>query len=125
MKTVPAKTMFYLILKFALTAAVIVAVSEVAKRSSLFGALIASLPLTSLLAIIWLYLDTGSIEKVSALTSSILWLVLPSLLFFVVFPWLLRHGLAFWWALFVSCLFTTAGYGLTMYLLGRITKGVP
>lgn len=117
--------MLYLILKFALTAAIVVAVSEVAKRSSLFGALIASLPLTSLLAIIWLYLDTGSIEKVSVLTSSILWLVLPSLLFFVVFPWLLRHGLAFWWALLVSCLFTAAGYGLTTYLLGKITKGVP
>lgn len=114
--------MFYLVLKFVLSAAVIVAVGEVAKRSSLFGALIASLPLTSLLAIIWLYLDTGCVERVNALTSSILWLVLPSLLFFLVLPWLLRNGLNFWWALFVSCLFTAAGYVVTTYLVGKITK---
>lgn len=114
--------MLYLVLKFILSAAVVVAVSEVAKRSSLFGALIASLPLTSLLAVIWLYLDTGSVEKVSALTSSILWLVLPSLLFFVVLPWLLRHDFNFWWALLIACLCTAAGYGLTTYLVGKLTK---
>jgi hypothetical protein len=111
--------MAYLILKLFLSAGVIVAVSEVAKRSSLLGAFIASLPLTSLLAIAWLYLDTGNVEKVAALTSSILWLVLPSLLFFALFPWLLRHGVLFWWALLISCLATAAAYGLTVWLVGR------
>jgi hypothetical protein len=111
--------MAYLLLKFFLSAAVIVIVSEVARRSSLLGAFIASLPLTSLLAIVWLYLDTRSVEKVATLSNSILWLVLPSLLFFVVFPWLLRNGMAFWWALLLSCCVTATGYGLTTWLLGR------
>lgn len=114
--------MLYLVLKFTLSAAVIVAVSEVAKRSSLFGALIASLPLTSLLAILWLYLETGNVEKISALSSSILWLVLPSLLFFVALPLLLRNGIHFWWALLISCAITAGGYGATILALRLLTS---
>ena len=67
-------------------------VSELAKRSSFWGAALASLPLTSLLAFVWLYLDTGDIQKVSSLSQGIFWLVLPSLLLFVVLPLLLRSG---------------------------------
>ena len=71
--------MGYYLAKVAITALLVVAISEIAKRSSLMGALLASLPLTSILAFIWLYLETGSGEKVAALSASILWLVLPSL----------------------------------------------
>ena len=88
--------MTYTILKFGLSAAVIVAVSEIAKRSSLLGGLLASLPLTSLLAFVWLWQDTRDAQKVAALSSSILWLVLPSLVLFLVLPALLKRGVHFY-----------------------------
>tara|TARA_R100000027_G_C2251454_1_gene94450 strand:- start:9870 stop:10217 length:348 start_codon:yes stop_codon:yes gene_type:complete len=115
--------MIYVILKVALSAILIVAISEVAKRSSVFGALIASLPLTSLLALIWLYLDTGDSQKVGALASDILWLVIPSLLFFIALPVLLKGGLSFWWSLLFASLLTIAGYGLTTWIISRLSKG--
>ncbi len=114
--------MLYLVLKVLLSAIIIVIVSEVAKRSSVLGALIASLPLTSLLAIIWLYLDTGETAKVGALASGILWLVIPSLLFFIALPLLLRGGVHFWWAILISCLVTAAGYGFTTWILGKFAR---
>ena len=114
--------MLYYVLKVLLSAIIIVVVSEVAKRSSLFGALIASLPLTSILAIIWLYVDTSDTSKIGALATDILWLVIPSLLFFIALPLLLRNGVQFWWALLFSCLATAAAYGLTTWLIARLSK---
>ncbi|MFA5938617.1 MAG: DUF3147 family protein [Sinimarinibacterium sp.] len=111
--------MLYLVLKFAISAALIVAVSEIARRSSLFGALVASLPLTSLLAFVWLYRDTGDVAQVAALSSSIFWLVLPSLLLFVLLPVLLRAGIGFGLSLLVACAVTAAAYGLTILVLRR------
>lgn len=84
--------MTYYLLKLFVSAAVIVLVSEVAKRSSLLGGLIASLPLVSILAFVWLYLDTRSLDKVAALSFSIFWLVLPSLALFLALPWLLARS---------------------------------
>jgi len=69
----------YYAIKILLTAGIVVAVSEASKRSSILGGLLASLPLISFLGMIWLYIDTGSTEKVAELSSSIFWLVLPSL----------------------------------------------
>lgn len=66
-------------IKVIFTVVVVVAVSEIAKRSSFWGALLASLPLTSLLAFIWLYVDTGDAQGVANLSQGIFWLVLPSL----------------------------------------------
>ena len=71
--------MTYTILKFAISAAILVAVSEISKRSSFIGGLLVSLPLTSLLAMMWLWHDTHDSAKISALSTSIFWLVLPSL----------------------------------------------
>ena len=88
--------MLYYLLKVAISALIVVAVAEIAKRSSLSGALVASLPLTSLLAFVWLYLDTGDTAKVSSLSTGIFWLVLPSLALFLVLPLLLRLGWGFW-----------------------------
>lgn len=66
----------HLLLKFSLSADVLVAVAEIAKLNSLWAALVASLPLTSLLAFVWLYLDTRDTQKVAALSGDIFWLVL-------------------------------------------------
>lgn len=115
--------MTYLILKLFLSAGIIVAVSEIAKRSGNLGALIASLPLTSILAIVWLYLETGSLEKINALTSSIFWFVLPSLVFFVALPLLLRWGLHFWVSLSASCILTGAAYWGMISLLRMMRSG--
>ena len=97
-------------LKIGLSALILVAVAEVAKRSSFWAAALASLPLTSLLAFVWLYLDTGDVQKVATLAGGIFWLVLPSLLLFVLLPILLRLGWGFWLSLAVSSAATALAY---------------
>ncbi|HEU4691657.1 MAG TPA: DUF3147 family protein [Vicinamibacterales bacterium] len=99
----------YLLLKAILSGAIIAAASEIARRSSLLGAVLISLPLTSILAAIWLYRDTGDVEEVAALSWSILWVIVPSLVFFVVLPLGLR-SLDFWPALALACAATALSY---------------
>ena len=70
--------MGYYLVKIALTTVLIVAISEIAKRSSLIGAILASVPLVSVLAMLWLYIETRDVGKVSTLATSVFWLVLPS-----------------------------------------------
>ena len=103
--------MTYLLLKLSISAAVIVTVSEIAKRSSLLGALLLSLPLTSLLACVWLYRDTHDPAKVSALATSTFWLVLPSLVWFIALPWLLARQVPFYLALALASMAMLAAYG--------------
>jgi hypothetical protein len=86
---------FRIILKVVITAVVVTGISEIAKRSNLFGALLASLPLTSLLAFIWLYIDNHEKEPVAKLSMDIFWMVIPSLAFFPVFSYLLRQTFHF------------------------------
>lgn len=97
-------------LKILLSAVVLVTVAELAKRSSFWGAALASLPLTSLLAFVWLYLDSGDLQKVSSLSYGIFWLVLPSLVLFIALPLLLRAGIGFWASLGTACLLTSMAY---------------
>jgi hypothetical protein len=111
--------MWQYVVKVVLTAAVVVAVTEIAKRSTFWGAAIASLPLTSVLAFIWLYLDTGNSQRVGDLSQSIFWLVLPSLTLFVVLPLLLRSGVAFWLSLGAACAATAVAYFAMVWCLSR------
>ena len=106
-------------IKIVLTAVLVVAISEVAKRSSLLGAVLASLPLTSLLAMIWLYADTGDAQQVADLASGIFWLVLPSLVLFVALPLLLRAGWPFAPSLVAAGALTVASYFLMLAILKR------
>lgn len=105
------------IIKVALTAVLVVAIAEVAKRSSIFAALIASLPLTSVLAMVWLYIDTGDASRVGDLASGIFWLVLPSLVLFVALPLLIRSGMAFWPSFLISAALTIIAYFVMLKLL--------
>ena len=84
--------MLYLIVKAALSGVIIAAASEIARRSPTYGALILSLPLTSILAMVWLWRDTGDNERIAALAQGTFWLVLPTLPLFLVLPSLLRMG---------------------------------
>ncbi len=77
--------------KIFISTALIVAISEVSKRSPVLGGLLASLPVVSYLGIIFLYADTKDISKVSELSISIFWLVLPTLIFFIALPYLLKR----------------------------------
>ena len=102
--------MWYYITKVVVSAVVIVVISEVAKRSSIFGAIIASVPLISVIAIIWLYQETGDVTKISILASNIFWLVLPSLALFITLPILLNMGVNFYWSLLIAISATVICY---------------
>src|SRR5437868_13152982 len=86
----------YLFIKAALSGLIVAAVSEIARRYPGWGGLVASLPLTSLLAMLWLWRDSHDGERVAELAGSTVWFILPSLPLFLALPWLLRSGLGFW-----------------------------
>jgi len=111
--------LIYLAAKALISGLIIMLVSEISKRSPAFGALIASLPLVSVLGMIWLWRDTRDHERIAAHAEATFWLVLPSLPMFLLLPWLLRHGWTFWPALAVSCTLTFGLYLLTMSVLQR------
>jgi len=109
----------WFITKAGLSALLIAAISELARRSSLLAALLASLPLISLLAMLWLYLETHDTQKVAALASNIFWLVLPSLVLFIALPLLLRKGINFYLALGFAIALTIACYFSLLRVLAR------
>ena len=109
----------YLLLKALLSGVIIAAASELARRSSLLGAVLISLPLTSILALIWLYRDTRDNAEVAALSWSILWVIVPSLVFFVVLPLALRST-GFWPALLLACAATAVSYALWIWAARRL-----
>lgn len=107
------------VIKTFISALLIVAVAELSKRSSLLGAVLASLPLVSVLAMVWLYIDTGDVTRIATLSTQIFWLVLPSLVLFIALPLLLKNGLAFYPSLAVSIGLTSASYFLLIFVLRR------
>jgi hypothetical protein len=104
--------MLYLLIKAAVSGAIIAVVSEIARRSPGLGALIVSLPLVSILGMIWLWRDTRDGERLAAHAGSTFWYVLPSLPMFLLMPALLRRGVGFWPSLAAGCLLTFALYSL-------------
>lgn len=112
--------MSFYVLKVLVSAVLIVAISEIAKRSTLLGALIASLPVVSLLAIIWLHFETGDTAKIATLSIGVFWLVLPSLAFFVALPAALRAGWTFWPSLVCASGVTVACYAVMLMALQKL-----
>ncbi len=112
--------MSYYLVKLAVTTILIVLISEIAKRSSFVGALLASIPLVSVLAMIWLYVDTKDASKVSALATSVFWLVLPSLALFVALPLLLKHGVNFYASMSISIVITIVCYWIMVFMLNQL-----
>jgi hypothetical protein len=109
----------YYLLKLAITTILIVAISEISKRSSLAGAILASIPLVSVLAMLWLYIDTKDTSKVSSLATGVFWLVLPSLALFVSLPLLLKQGLNFYLSMGVSIGITVLCYFVMLAVLNH------
>jgi hypothetical protein len=105
------------IIKVLISSGVIVVVSEIAKKNTFIGGLIASIPLISVLSMIWLYIDTSDVEKVKALSNSILWMVVPSMALFISFPILINYGISFYSSLLISIIITISCYGLTIFTL--------
>src|SRR6187399_3242795 len=87
--------MIYFAIKCTLSGIIIAVISEIAKRSPAFAALIASLPLLSLLGILWLWRDTGDAERIASHAEATFWYVIPSLPMFLVLPAMLRAGVGF------------------------------
>ncbi|MDA2936223.1 DUF3147 family protein [Patescibacteria group bacterium AH-259-L05] len=110
--------MQYLI-KTIITAIVIVGISEIGKKFSLIAAILASLPLVSILAMIWLYTDTKDIQKIIDLSSNIFWAVLPSLIFFLVLPILLKNDFKFSTAMVLSAIAMFIAYSIYVILLQK------
>lgn len=112
--------MFYLLIKAAVSGVIVALVSEVARRYPGWGGLIVSLPLTSLLAMIWLWRDTGDTGRVAALSLGAFWFILPSLPMFLALPALLRSGVGFWASIAIAVMGTLALYALMFWVAPRL-----
>lgn len=110
--------MLWIITKYILTAAVVVAVSEAAKRSDKLGGFMAALPLITLLALVWLYVEKQPMEKIANHAWYTFWYVIPTLPMFLVFPALLSR-LGFWPTLGVCVVMTTLLFGLFALVVRR------
>lgn len=111
--------MVYYMTKLLITALLIVLISEVAKRSSLMGALLAAIPLVSILAMTWMYIDTNEAKNAVEFSNRIVWLIAPSMTLFIVFPLLIKKGFSFYPSMLFSILMTIFAYYSVIFILGR------
>lgn len=100
-----------LLLRAAISGLIVALAAELARRSSILGAVLISLPLTSILAIVWLYRDSRDTEEIASFAWSILWIIPPSIAFFVVLPLALDRGLGFTSAMLLAGTATLVAYG--------------
>lgn len=113
--------MLYFIIKVFITATVVVLVAEVAKRSSLLAGLVVSIPLTTFLALIWLYWETKNTQKIIELSNSTLLMIIPSLTFFIFLPILLKFNLSFFISMISSVFLTAACYWMFIKFLEKFS----
>mgnify|MGYP001211386312 CR=1 FL=1 len=111
--------MVYNIIKIVISAILIVLISEIAKRNTLFGSVLASIPLVSVLAMIWLYIDTQNTQQVVVLSKGIFWMVLPSLVLFITLPIFLKLKLHFYISLTSAIGLTVLAYFLMLVILEK------
>lgn len=112
--------MLYYVLKVAISALIIVAITEISKRNSGFAALIAALPLTSVLAFTWLHWESAPPERIADLSMQIFWLAIPSLALFLILPLLLKQGVGFWLSLGLSATVTVGCYLVLLPVLRKV-----
>ena len=109
--------MIYNIIKILISAILIALISEVSKRSTFFGAVLASIPLVSVMAMIWLYIDTNDSLQVVQLSKGIFWLVIPSLVLFITFPFFIRLQFSFYTALSAALFIMVVTYFITLSII--------
>ena len=112
--------MLYLVIKAAVSGVIVAAVSEIARRYPGWGGLLASLPLTSLLAMLWLWRDTGDPQRVAELSVSTIWFFVPSVPLFIALPLLIRSGLGFWPSLAIVVVGTLALYAIMFWAAPKL-----
>ncbi len=110
----------YIILKVFITALVVVGISEIGKRFSFAAGILASLPLTSILAFIWLYQDTKNVAEIINLSYVIFWMVIPSLFFFLSLPFFLKMGWKFYPALVTSMALMFGVYSFYSVVMSKL-----
>ena len=110
----------YFILKALLSGLLIALISEVSRRSAALGALIAALPLVSIIAVIWLWRDTGDTMRIADHLTATFWYVLPSMPMFLAIPAMLRAGVGFWAALALGSLLTIILFTITLFIAQRL-----
>lgn len=108
--------MIYLLVKAGISGLLVAFASEIARRNPGFGGLIASLPLVSVLGMIWLWRDRPDAANMAAHAEGTFWFVLPSLPMFLIMPALLRAGFNFWVSLAIGCAVTIALYSLMVWV---------
>ncbi len=112
--------MLMLVIKYAVTALVIVLVSEVSKRSDKAGALISALPFVTIMVMIWLYLERQGSQKIGNHAYYTFWYVLPTMPMFLVMPWLMAKGVNFWIALVICAAVTLVSFVITAMVAKRL-----
>ncbi|MBK1826434.1 DUF3147 family protein [Haloferula rosea] len=106
------------LVKVLVTAVIILLVTKVQAFSDRLSALLIALPLTSLIAMIWMQAERPEQPgRIANHAESTFWFVLPTMPMFLILPWMLRHGWGFWPALGVNCLITIGFFWLTVVLL--------
>lgn len=110
--------MAYLILKYGITAGVIVLVSEIAKRSDKIGALITSLPMITVLTLIWLHFEKQPSDKIGKYSYYTFWYIVPTMPMFLIFPYI-NSKVGFWIALLISVIVTMILFGAYTLILRR------
>lgn len=112
--------MSYYLVKVVTTTALVILISEISKRTTFIGGILASVPLVSVLSMIWLYAETRNAGRVADLAGSIFWLVIPSLALFIVLPALIHRGFSFAASLAAGILITASCYYTMIAALGRL-----
>jgi len=107
------------ILKTLISALIIIAVGEISKRSSALAAFLLALPIVSITAFMWIYLESKDGVKIAEISEGTFWYVLPTLPMFLLLSWLLRNNYNFYLALFICCLLTAGLFAITQYFLAR------
>lgn len=111
--------MAYYITKLIITTILIVLISEISKRYSLAGALLAAIPLVSILAMTWMYIDTGCADSAIEFSEKIVWLIAPSMTLFLMFPLLIKKGFGFYLSMFIAIIMTIIAYYSVIYMLEK------
>ncbi|MFO7627886.1 MAG: DUF3147 family protein [Candidatus Fermentibacteraceae bacterium] len=112
--------MVQLVVKFLVSALLILAASEIAKRTGKIGALIAALPFVTIMVMVWLHVEHQGNQKVGEYAHFTFWYVLPTLPMFLLMSWLMSRNVDFWLSLLICALFTAVCFIITAVIARRL-----